>query len=81
MGMLYSTCFRPCAGDFRTLSTQEKEGFIERVDIVSLSRMICLFRRKRSQNPVEAHTGKSMWRKGGNSWPLFLIAFKKAVRV
>jgi len=59
-----------------TDSTQKKEGFIERVDIVFLSHMISFFRPRRTQAIAIKRPGKSLWREGGNCHPLFLIVFE-----
>ena len=60
-------------------STQKKEGFIERVDIAYLDCMILPHGRGVSQSLAKLRLLWNMWRRGGNIWPLFLIAFEKAV--
>jgi hypothetical protein len=65
---------------FRSHSTQKKEGFIDRVDIVSFSSHDPLFRRKGAQSIAWLEPGQGVRWEGGNSWPLFLIALEKAVR-
>ena len=63
----------------KILSTQKKEGFIERVDIAFLCRTTFPHGRVLSQSLAKPRFKRGMWRKGGNIWPLFLIAFEKAV--
>ncbi|NLI20066.1 MAG: hypothetical protein GX418_00740 [Clostridiales bacterium] len=63
----------------RTQRQHQKEGFIERVDIAFLYRMISPQGRGFSQFIAEPRLPWGMGRKGGNRWPLFLIALEQAV--
>ena len=61
------------------MTTQKKEGFIERVDIAFLLRMTGLEGRWYPRAFAVSRLDKCPSRKGGNSLPLFLIALEKAV--
>ena len=67
-------------GLYVRIRPKQKEGFIERVDIAFLSCTTFPNGRVSSQSFAEPRFEKGMWQKGGNIWPLFLIAFEKAVR-
>ena len=71
------SAFDAASGTHNT-STHKKEGFIERVDIACLVPYVSPRGRWLSPRCAKLRAVWGVWRKGGNIWPLFLIAFEKA---